>query len=127
MKVVIDTFAWIEYLKGSARGIEVKNILESDENEAYTSVISIAEISSRLKRENEDFELAYSEILKLSKVYSISNELAKESGMLHAETRKSIKDFGMVDSIILATARKLGAKVVTGDPHFKGFKEAILI
>lgn len=33
----------------------------------------------------------------------------------------------MADAFVLLTARKLGAKVVTSDPHFKGFKEAVLI
>ena len=43
------------------------------------------------------------------------------------EIRKKIKDFGLADVFVLLTARKLNAKIITGDPHFKGFKEAILI
>jgi hypothetical protein len=33
----------------------------------------------------------------------------------------------MLFAFVLQTARKLGAKIITGDPHFKGFKEAVLI
>jgi predicted nucleic acid-binding protein len=29
-----------------------------------------------------------------------------------------VRDWGLADSIVLATARELGAKVVTGDKHF---------
>ena len=41
--------------------------------------------------------------------------------------KKKIRDFGLIDAIILTTARKLKAKVVTGDPHFKKFKEVVFI
>ena len=41
--------------------------------------------------------------------------------------RKKFKDFGLIDSMILLTTRKLDAKILTGDPHFKGFKETIFI
>ena len=127
MRVVFDTYAWVEYLKGSETGIKVQKILESQENEIFSSVITIAEVSSISKRESKDVELGYTIINNLSKIHSITTELAKEAGTLHAEMRKKIKDFGMADSLVLLTARKLGAKILTGDPHFKGFKEAILI
>ena len=127
MKVVFDTFAWIEYFNGSKAGEKVKQILESQENEIFSSIITISEVCSILKREKRDPELAYKNIQNLSRISFMSPEFAKEAGILHAETRTKIKDFGMIDSIILLTARKLGAKIVTGDPHFKDFKEAILI
>lgn len=127
MKFVFDTYAWIEYLKGSTAGLEAKNIVETQENEIFTSIITISEVASKLKREDKDVENGVNVIESLSKLCFISLDLAKEAGILHAETRRNIKDFGMIDSIILSTARKLGAKILTGDPHFKGFKEAVLI
>lgn len=47
--------------------------------------------------------------------------------MLHAEIRQVEKDFGLADACVLATARKLKSKVLTGDPHFKNVKEAVMI
>ena len=127
MKIVFDTYAWIEYFKGSDTGAKVKNILESQENDIFTSVISIAELASILKRDSLDIDNCYNIVMHSSKLYFITPEFAKEAGTLHGEMKKKIKDFGMIDSIILLTARKLGAKILTGDPHFKGFKEAVLI
>ena len=127
MKFVFDTFAWIEYFNGSESGKKVSEIIESEENDIFSSVIAIAEVSSILKRNEKDAELGYKRIIDISKIYFINSELAKEAGILHAEIRKKIKDFGLADAIVLATARKLSAKIVTGDPHFKRFKEAILI
>lgn len=127
MRCVIDAHAWIEYFIGSDKGNEVKKIVESENNEVFTSIITIAEVVSITKRENRDAEQKYLDMVNLSKIYGINLDLAKEAGILHAEVRKTIKDFGLADAIVLSTARKLGAKIVTGDPHFKGFKEAILI
>lgn len=127
MRYVIDAHAWIEYFIGSDKGEEVKKILESDDNEIFTSITTIAEVVSATKRENRDAEDKYADIINLSKIFFISPEFAKEAGILHAETRKKVKDFGLADAFVLLTARKLGAKIVTGDPHFKSFKEAILI
>ncbi len=127
MKFVFDTFAWIEYFNGSESGKKVSEIIESEENDIFSSIITIAEVSSILKRNEKDVELGYKTIIDLSKIYFINSELAKEAGILHAETKKKIKDFGLADTFVLLTARKLGAKIVTGDPHFKGIKEAILI
>ena len=40
---------------------------------------------------------------------------------------KTIKDFGFADAFVLATARKLNSKILTGDMHFKSVKNAVLI
>ena len=127
MKYVIDAHAWIEYFLGSERGKKVKEILDSNENEIFSSIITLAEVVSVTKRENRDAEEKYRDILNLSNIHFINLELAKEAGIFHAEIKKKIKDFGLADTFVLLTARKLNAKIVTGDPHFKGFKEAILI
>jgi predicted nucleic acid-binding protein len=41
--------------------------------------------------------------------------------------QRNLKDFGLADAFVLATARKLKAKVLTGDMHFEGVKEAVLL
>ena len=127
MKYVVDAHAWIEYFLGTDKGNEVKKILESEDNEIFSSIMTIAEVVSITKREKRDAEQKYMDMINLSKIYGINSIFAKEAGILHAETKKEIKDFGLADAFVLLTARKLEAKIVTGDPHFKGFKEAILI
>jgi len=43
------------------------------------------------------------------------------------ENKKRNIKFGLVDAFVLLTARELDAKILTGDRHFKGFKEAVLL
>ncbi|HIH18077.1 MAG TPA: type II toxin-antitoxin system VapC family toxin [Nanoarchaeota archaeon] len=125
-KYIIDSYAWIEYLDGSDSGLKVRDILLGDA-ELFTVSISVAEVVSRTKRRRKDVDIAYNTIVRNSKIVDVTEELGREAGIQHAEIRAKIKDFGLADAIILTTARKLGAKVLTGDPHFKGFKEVVFI
>jgi predicted nucleic acid-binding protein len=126
MKYLIDSYAWIEYLDGSLIGEKVKKIIES-ENEIFSLNLTISEIISRVKRKNGNIDIAFAAINSISKVAEITPEIAKKAGEFHSEMRKTSKDFGLVDSLILILAREINAKVVTGDEHFREFKETIFI
>ena len=107
MKYVMDAYAWIEYFIESNKGKKVKEIVESQDNEIFTSIITIAEVTSIGAREKRDVELGNKIILGLSSIHFINLELARDAGILHAEVRKKIKDFGLADTFVLLTARKL--------------------
>lgn len=123
-KLVIDTYAWISYLEGDDE--RVKSFIEGN-NDLYTNIVTVSETISKAKRKNMDANVALEAISSLSSVFNIDTDFSNEVGLLHAEIRKNIKDFGLADAFILLTARKLNAKILTGDQHFKNFKEAILI
>jgi predicted nucleic acid-binding protein len=124
---VIDAYAWIEYLDGTEAGKQVKKIIEDDANEIYTCAVTVAEVISKVARKGLDIKTAYDILLGNSQVVNVDEELSKETGLLHAEMRKKEKDFGLADAYVLATAKRLKSKVLTGDLHFKNVKEAIVI
>jgi len=126
MRFLIDSSAWIEYLEGSVDGYEVNKVLTGD-NEIFVLDLMIAEVVSKVKRMKMDAEVAYKAMLSNSKIVMLNSEIAKESGLLHAEMRKKVRDFGLVDALILTCARKLKARVLTKDKHFKRFKEAVFV
>ncbi len=128
IKYVVDTWAWIEYLISSPHGEKVKEIVENDRNEIYINSIILAEVISKTIREEKNPNIAFNALIALSKIVDINDpEFSKSAGNLHAEMRKGKRDFGLSDAFILASARKIGAKVLTGDPHFKNIKEAVMI
>lgn len=126
-RYVIDAYAWIEYLIGSDLGIKVNEILEQENIEVYTCAVTVAEVINKVARENQDVEKAYDLLLSNSQIVNVDEELSKNTGVLHAEMRQTEKDFGLADAYVLAIARKLKSKVLTGDPHFKDLKEAVMI
>jgi predicted nucleic acid-binding protein len=125
-RIVVDAHAWIEYLDGSIRGEKLRDLLES-EAELYTSAVTLAEIVSKAARTGRDHNTAHRIIQGNSTIVKADEQLSVETGILHAEIRDTIKDFGLSDAYVLATARNLDAKVLTGDPHFKDVKDAIMI
>lgn len=126
-KYVIDAHAWIEYLRATNTGAKIKNLLEKENAETFTCSVTLAEIISKIAREQLDTEYAYAIVTSNSEIVDADEQLSKQAGILNANIRKTKKDFGLADAYVLATARMLNAKLLTGDPHFKGIKEAILM
>jgi predicted nucleic acid-binding protein len=125
-KYVVDAYAWIEYLDGSEAGQKLRALLEKTD-EMYTCAVTLAEVISKVSRMNKDVQVAYDVLLSNSQVVDVDEALSLQAGLLHFEMRKTEKDFGLADSYVLATARKLKAKVLTGDKHFRSIKEAVLL
>jgi len=125
--IVIDSWAWIEYLDGSKLGSKVRDTIMDERNKLYTHAISVAEIISKEKRRKKDPEIAWSAITNLTNIMRADELDCKAVGFLHAEMRNKNKNFGLADSFVLHAARKIGGRVLTGDLDFKGIEEAILL
>src|SRR3972149_7060258 len=123
---VIDAYAWIEYLDGTEPGGRVSELIEN-QDEIFTCAMAIAEVVSKVARKGMNVKTAYDVLLNNSQVVNADEELSLEAGLLHFEMRKTLKDFGLADAYVLATARKFKTKILTGDPHFKSVREAVLI
>jgi predicted nucleic acid-binding protein len=123
--VVLDSFAWIEYFNGTSAGEKVQNFLET--GRAVTPAIVVAELSEKHKRLNRDFGPKYDFVKARTSIVPFEEELARVAGELNFERKKKVKGWGMADSIILATARRAGSRIVTGDPHFRDLTEETIM
>lgn len=125
-KHVIDAYAWIEYLDGTEAGRRVGALIENND-EIFTCAMTIAEVVSKVSRKGKNVKIAYDILLSNSQIVNVDEELSLQAGLLHCEMRKTLKDFGLADAYVLAVARTFNAKILTGDPHFRGVKEAVMI
>ena len=66
-------------------------------------------------------------IMNRCAVVALEVNIAVEAAKIHAENKVKIPDFCLADAIILASARSRKQKVMTGDPHFKNFKDAVML
>ena len=123
---VIDAYAWIEYLDGTEAGRKVSDIIKQND-EIFTCALTVAEVVSKAARKGKDAKIAYDVLISNSKIVNVDETLSLQAGLLHCEMRKALKDFGLADVYVLAAARKLKAKILTGDAHFRDVKEAVLI
>ncbi len=123
--VVLDSFAWIEYFNGTSAGEKVQGFLEN--GPAVTPAIVVAELSEKHKRLNREFGPKYDFVKARTSILPLEEELARVAGEINFERKQRVKGWGMADSIVLATARRSGSRIVTGDPHFKDLVEETIL
>jgi predicted nucleic acid-binding protein len=123
---VVDAWAWVEYMDGSAQGKKVDRLI-SGNADVWTSVVSLAELVSKYTRKGMDSKPIVDAVTSLSKLGIPGVKDAKEAGELHAKEKARSPNFSLPDSFVLQLARKTGARVLTGDPDFHGIKEVELI
>ena len=134
MKIVIDTYAWIELLIGSEKGKKVKELIENAE-EAYTPSTVLAETARKFLREDTDEKTITSwlEIITAASVITqIDSTTALEAAKSQLELAKKAKISkqntpSLFDAIVHATARINQCKILTGNEHFKNLPETIWI
>ena len=112
---MIDSWAWIEYWKGGKYSRAAASYIDGDE-EAFVSAINLIEIYSWFAR-------YYAENVAKSRVETVEKRCfimpLEKSAAIEAAKLKLKHKLGIADSVILATAKGLNAKLVTGDPDFK--------
>jgi len=127
-RYVVDAWAWVEYLIGSNYGLKLKEVLDEEGSEVYTCAITLAEVISKSCTRGTGCSGGLCKMLFTnSQTVNANEELSLQAGILHCEMRKTQKDFGLADAYVLATARRLNSKILTGEMHFKNVKNAVLI
>jgi len=122
-KIVLDTYAWIEYFKGSME--KARKFIDGN-FELFTPSIVIAELSDKYRRENiQEWEVRNRFIKLKSRIIYLDEKIADKAGELKQLLRKTHKDAGIADAIILAHAYALDAKILTGDEHLKDLENSI--
>jgi predicted nucleic acid-binding protein len=134
LNIVVDSYAWIELFLGSEKGNRVKKVL-SDAEHVRTPDIVLAEISRKYSRENVDKKRTRSRLTEISSasiITSVDINVALKAGEAYLELANKAKQQrrrmpSLFDAIVLATAREHDSKVLTGDEHFEGLPETVLI
>ncbi len=115
--MLLDTYSWVEFLIKSKKGEKVKGLLERQR--CFTSVVSFSEITEWVLKQRLNPKEFVKIVSELSEVISLDFDIAVLAGKLNYERKKTVKDWGMIDSLILATSLVYDLKIVTGDKHFK--------
>jgi predicted nucleic acid-binding protein len=134
VKIVIDTYAWIELLIGSEKGKKVKELIENAQ-EAYTPSVVLAETARKFLREGTDektISIWLEVITAASVITQIDSATALEAAKCYLELAKKAKVSkqntpSLLDAIVQATARINQCQILTGDEHFKNLPETIWI
>ncbi|MCE4600628.1 MAG: PIN domain-containing protein [Desulfurococcales archaeon] len=130
---VYDTYAWIEYFRGSEKGAIVKRLLESQEGS--TPSIVLAEVARKYRREgfNEDDILKrLLFIVGKTEVVTIDIEISLKASEIYLELLELSKKLrlrtpSLADAIVYSIAMLKQDKLVTGDKLFRNMENVIYI
>jgi predicted nucleic acid-binding protein len=123
MTVLIDSWTWIEYWKGGKFAQAAAAYIESDE-ESFVSAINISEVYSWVARYYDDSTAAekLKTVQKRCSVVAVDTQIAIDAAKIKIESK-----LGLADSLIVASARRVRGKVVTGDPDMKDVRDVIFL
>jgi uncharacterized protein with PIN domain len=127
--IIFDAYAWVEYALDSPKAERVAELLENA-SEAFTPASALAELKESMLRQRIrapiiDRILTY--IKSRTRVVEINSTVAELAGEINFTQKKTIKDWGMLDSFVYATAKLQRGTVLTGDHHFKQLRDVIYI
>ncbi len=88
-----------------------------------TSMMTVAELERFFGNDAKRMDLFVQKIRLRSRLVPVDLAIARAGGAV----RRGMKEGGIADAIIYATARVNHAKVVTGDPHFRQFPDVIFV
>lgn len=112
---VIDSSGWIEFFTDGPLAKEYANRLRNLA-EIITPVIVLYEVYKRLKRDlSEDDAIVAVSAMQRTQIVAIDQELALTAADLSLE-----HSLAMADAIVLATAQRFRAELVTSDRDFEG-------
>ncbi|MBI2126725.1 MAG: type II toxin-antitoxin system VapC family toxin [Thaumarchaeota archaeon] len=130
--IVVDTYAWVEYLIGSRAGMRARKFI--DEGRSLTPSIVLAELRKWYLRETEagrrserEMQSHFAFIELATQIIPLDASLALKAGELDFLMKKRIKGWPLADSIVYATAKSHLAQVISGDPHFEALDDVIFI
>ena len=123
--MLIDTSAWVEFLLGSRKGNRVRERINSEA--CYSSIVTIAELSNWAQRENQETERIIDAVKELSAVIGLDEDIAVLAGKLNFNRKKENRKWGIMDSMILATAEMYDMEILTCDDDFSDVSKVTVL
>lgn len=120
--IVIDSSGWIEYFTdgslANAYATHLRNL-----QAIVTPVIVVYEVYKRLKRDlSEDDAIVAVSAMQRTRIIAIDQELALTAADLSLDYR-----LAMADALVLATARRFQADLLTSDQDFEGLDGVVYL
>lgn len=125
--VLLDTWAWWEILSASSTGDRLRRrYLEAPNRRVHTSAITVAELSIKLAALGQSSRVPaiVASLRAFSELHDVTPEIAQAAGPLRSELRRRAPHAGLADALVLATAQRLAARLVSADAAFRRRRSA---
>ncbi|WP_449462237.1 PIN domain-containing protein [Tardisphaera miroshnichenkoae] len=132
MKIVVDSYAWVEVFRGSDKGEKALEVMGRGEELIIPDLV-LAELARKFAREGlneKESEELLDRVARASRIAGVNKGTALLAAKCYSELaatakQKRLSDPSLFDAVILAIARESAGKVLTGDMHFRDLPETI--
>jgi predicted nucleic acid-binding protein len=127
--VLLDTSVMIEIFRNSSGSARFDRIMaEIGDEEVYISTVQLAEIADWATRNGAPPEERADAVKELARMVPLGERICLDAAAIKQRRRKAgHDDFGLIDGIILATARSIGQRVLTLDVDFGGEADCLVV
>jgi len=127
--VLLDTSAIVEIFRSPAESAHFEKIAtEIGDEEVYVSMIQLAEIADWATRNKAPPEERVKAVKEMARIVPLDERICLDAAAIKQRRRKaSHDDFGLIEGIVLATARSIGQRVLTLDEDFAGENDCLVI
>jgi predicted nucleic acid-binding protein len=123
--LLFDTHAWIEFFRGTPKGVRVRDLLA--QGKAFASEATAAELTIWALRNGFNPDRYLASVERLATFIPLTRDALVAAGKVSYERKKSSKEWGLLDGMVYATARLNDLEVVTGDEDFAGLPGVVLL
>ncbi|MBI2652790.1 PIN domain-containing protein [Candidatus Woesearchaeota archaeon] len=127
MIYLVDSWAWIEYFIGSKGGFVLKKLLDNKNHKFITMECTLTELKSYCLRTGNNFNQMRNVLKRNSVILPVLNRHWLDAADIRHEIRKKVKDFGLIDAILVAKQNELKCMIISGDRHFIGMKNIVYV
>ena len=97
-------------------------------SELYVSQVQLAELADWATKAGAPAAERVDAVEQMASVIPLTREICLEAAAIKSGRRKrGVLDFGIIDGIVLATARSLGQSLLTFDADFEGEEDCVVL
>jgi predicted nucleic acid-binding protein len=125
----LDTSTLIEIFTQDKESVSYSRIIQNiSGEEIFVSQIQLGEVADWCVRYRIPVMERLTAIRKFAQIVPLDDEIFERAALIKRARRKAgHSDFGLLDGIILASARAIGQRLLTFDFHYQGEKDCIVL
>ena len=125
----LDTSILIEIFRNNQKTKTFQEIYKYVKDEPlFISIIQIGEISDWCLKNNIDPEKRIAKLKQILNVIPLNEKICYEAAHIKYTIRKKgVAKFGLLDGIVLASARSINQRLLTIDNDFRTISDAVVI
>ena len=126
MVMLLDTSTLVAIFTSKKAADRIEK--EVGSSELYISHVQLAELADWATKSGAPASERVDAVEQMANVVPLTREICLEAATIKfAKRKQGVSNFGIIDGVILATARSLGQNLLTFDADFAGEEDCVVL